>query len=77
MVFYALLSRLGKVKVNFTLLSLLQAFDKNTEKWAYVLQADLYNKLSQSEATNGSSAGSEGGNTGGGGGGDDSPIDDD
>ena len=22
------------------------AFDKNSEKWAYVLQADLYNKLS-------------------------------
>ena len=25
------------------------AFDKNSEKWAYVLQADLYNKLSQSK----------------------------
>ena len=25
------------------------SFDKNTEKWAYVLQADLYNKLSQSK----------------------------
>ena len=35
------------------------------------------NGSSQSEATNGSSAGSEGGNTGGGGGNDDSPIDDD
>ena len=23
--------------------------DKNSEKWAYVLQADLYNKLSQSK----------------------------
>ena len=28
---------------------LLAAFDKNSEKWAYVLQADLYNKLSQSK----------------------------
>ena len=25
------------------------SFDKNSEKWAYVLQADLYNKLSQSK----------------------------
>ena len=25
------------------------SFDKNAEKWAYVLQADLYNKLSQSK----------------------------
>jgi predicted histone-like DNA-binding protein len=25
------------------------SFDKTTEKWAYVLQADLYNKLSQSK----------------------------
>ena len=31
------------------LLSLLRQFDKNSEKWAYVLQADLYNKLSQSK----------------------------
>ena len=31
------------------LLSLLRRFDKNSEKWAYVLQADLYNKLSQSK----------------------------
>jgi nucleoid DNA-binding protein len=28
------------------------SFDKNTEKWAYVLQADLYNKLSQSKVIN-------------------------
>ena len=28
------------------------ACDKNTEKWAYVLQADLYNKLSQSKVIN-------------------------
>ena len=28
------------------------ACDKNTEKWAYVLQADLYNKLSQSTVIN-------------------------
>ena len=26
------------------------SFDKNKEKWAYVLQADLYNKLTQSKA---------------------------
>ena len=25
------------------------SFDKNSEKWAYVMQADLYNKLSQSK----------------------------
>ena len=25
------------------------SFDKNSEKWAYVLQADLYNKLSQTK----------------------------
>ena len=25
------------------------SFDKNTEKWAYVLQAELYSKLSQSK----------------------------
>ena len=25
------------------------SFDKNSEKWAYMLQADLYNKLSQSK----------------------------
>lgn len=25
------------------------AFEKNTEKWAYVLQPELYNKLSQSK----------------------------
>ena len=25
------------------------SFDKNSEKWAYVLQTDLYNKLSQSK----------------------------
>lgn len=31
------------------MLSLLRQFDKNSEKWAYVLQADLYNKLSQSK----------------------------
>ena len=30
------------------------SFDKNSEKWAYVLQADLYNKLSDAkELTNG------------------------
>lgn len=28
------------------------SFDKNSEKWAYVLQADLYNKLSQSKVIN-------------------------
>ena len=27
----------------------LKGADKNSEKWAYVLQADLYNKLSQSK----------------------------
>ena len=31
------------------LLSLLRQFDKNSEKWAYVLQADLYNKLSSAK----------------------------
>ena len=25
------------------------SFDKNAEKWAYVLQADLYNKLSDAK----------------------------
>lgn len=25
------------------------SFDKNSEKWAYVLQADLYNKLSSAK----------------------------
>ncbi len=28
------------------------SFDKNKEKWAYVMQADLYNKLSQSKVIN-------------------------
>ena len=28
------------------------SFDTNSEKWAYVLQADLYNKLSQSKVIN-------------------------
>ena len=28
------------------------SFDKNSEKWAYVMQADLYNKLSQSKVIN-------------------------
>ena len=28
------------------------SFDKNSEKWAYVLQTDLYNKLSQSKVIN-------------------------
>lgn len=28
------------------------SFDKNSEKWAYVLQADLYNKLSASKVIN-------------------------
>jgi predicted histone-like DNA-binding protein len=28
------------------------SFDKNKEKWAYVLQADLYSKLSQSKVIN-------------------------
>ena len=31
------------------LLSLLRQFDKNSEKWAYVLQADPYNKLSDAK----------------------------
>ena len=30
-------------------LSAIIPIDKNAEKWAYVLQADLYNKLSQSK----------------------------
>ena len=27
------------------------SFDKNVEKWAYVMQAELYSKLSQSKVT--------------------------